>query len=146
MARLIELRIEREPQKPRFALREDIVERQRERRSAGSQVEDTHAARPLGHEHAPVGEKLQCPWVDEAFGNRDDLDGDDPLPRRQARTQEIGRQAAGRRSTRTAQTLYSGIFDPGSSAGFVRKLAAESASFTNGTKTAPGRTASVTRA
>src|ERR671918_1366788 len=51
-----------------------------------------------------------------------------------------------RRSRRTAQTLYSGIFDTGSAAALVRKLAAESDSLTNGTKTAPARTASVTRA
>ncbi len=50
------------------------------------------------------------------------------------------------RSSRTAQTLYSGILDEGSKAALVRKLAAESASFTKGTKTAPGRTASVSRA
>ncbi len=53
---------------------------------------------------------------------------------------------SGRRVTRTAQTLYSGIFDDGSNAEFVRKFAADSSSFTNGTNTAPGRTASVTRA
>src|SRR2546428_12452367 len=51
---------------------------------------------------------------------------------------------SGTRSTRTAQTLYSGIFDDGSNAEFVRKFAADSSSFTNGTNTAPGRTASVT--
>jgi hypothetical protein len=50
------------------------------------------------------------------------------------------------RSTFTAQTLYSGIFEDGSNAEFVRKLAADSPSFTNGTKIAPGFTASVTRA
>ena len=50
------------------------------------------------------------------------------------------------RVIRTAQTLYSGIFDDGSNAALVRKLAAESPSFTNGTKIAPGFTASVTRA
>ena len=50
------------------------------------------------------------------------------------------------RSMRTAQTLYSGIFEVGSWAEFVRKFAAESASLTKGTKTAPGRTASVRRA
>ena len=50
------------------------------------------------------------------------------------------------RSMRTAQTLYSGIFDDGSWAEFVRKFAAESASLTKGTKIAPGRTASVRRA
>src|SRR3989442_134394 len=53
---------------------------------------------------------------------------------------------SGTRSTRTAQTLYSGIFDDGSNAEFVRKFAADSSSFTNGTNTAPGRTASVTHA
>src|SRR5439155_20218308 len=50
------------------------------------------------------------------------------------------------RVIRTAQTLYSGIFDDGSNAALVRKLAADSPSFTNGTKIAPGFTASVTRA
>ena len=47
---------------------------------------------------------------------------------------------------RTAQTLYSGIFDAGSQAELVRKFAADSSSFTNGTNTAPARTDSVTRA
>jgi len=49
-------------------------------------------------------------------------------------------------STRTAQTLYSGIFEEGSKAALVRKFAADSPSFTNGTKIAPAFTASVTRA
>src|SRR5438309_2830399 len=49
-------------------------------------------------------------------------------------------------STFTAHTLYSGIFDAGSNAAFVRKLAAESWSLTNGTKIAPGRTSEDTRA
>src|SRR5205814_4660621 len=73
---------------------------------------------------------------------RDHFDGDGPLAAREASAEPIG-QAAGRRSTRTAQTLYSGIFELGSKAALVRKFAAESASFTNGTNTAPGRTASV---
>src|SRR5262245_43061841 len=50
------------------------------------------------------------------------------------------------RSTLTAQTLYSGILDDGSKAAFLRKFAADSPSFTNGTKIAPAFTASVTRA
>src|SRR6185503_15512133 len=54
--------------------------------------------------------------------------------------------AARTASMRTAQTLYSGIFDDGSWAEFVRKFAAESASLTKGMKMAPGRTASVRRA
>src|SRR5207237_1435177 len=54
-----------------------------------------------------------------------------------------GGAGAGTASTVTAQTLYSGILEAGSTAEFVRKFAAESASLTNGTKTAPGRTASV---
>src|SRR6185436_14333358 len=56
------------------------------------------------------------------------------------------RSPQGRRSRRTAQTLYSGILDCGSAAEFVRKLAAESDSRTNGMKIAPARTASVTSA
>ena len=47
---------------------------------------------------------------------------------------------------RTAQTLYSGIFAEGSKARLVRKLAAESRSFTKGTNISPSRTASVTAA
>ena len=42
-------------------------------------------------------------------------------------------------SIRIAQTLYSGIRDPGSSAALVRKFAAWSFNLTNGTKTSPGR-------
>ncbi len=46
-------------------------------------------------------------------------------------------------SIRTAQTLYSGIPENGSSASLVRKLAACSCSLTKGTKTSPGRILSV---
>src|SRR5439155_5862436 len=67
-------------------------------------------------------------------------------PQRSSRPGEAVALLGHARVIRTAQTLYSGIFDDGSNAALVRKLAADSPSFTNGTKIAPGFTASVTRA
>ena len=71
---------------------------------------------------------------------------DEFLGEARRRPERPGGGAYQTRSRRTAQTLYSGIWTEGSWAELVRKLAADSSSFTKGTNTAPGRTASVSRA